>query len=136
MDDLSKSMQISAAGMRAQGTRLRITAENLANADSTATSPDGEPYRRKTLTFQNTLDRTLGADVVRVDRIGEDGSEFIRKYEPGHPAADAQGYILTSNVNPVIELGDMREAQRSYEANLNVIKSSKAMIMGTLDVLR
>ena len=136
MDDLSKTLQISSAGMRVQGTRLRITAENLANAESTALSPDGEPYRRKTLTFKNTLDRTLGADIVRVGRIGEDPSDFVRKYNPGHPAADAQGYVLTSNVNPVIEMGDMREAQRSYEANLNVIKSSRAMIQGTLDVLR
>lgn len=136
MDDLTKTLHISAAGMRVQGTRLRITAENLANAESTAVSPDGQPYRRKTLTFRNALDRELGADVVRVGRIGEDPSEFVRRYNPGHPAADAQGYVLTSNVNPVIEMGDMREAQRSYEANLNVIKASKAMIQGTLDVLR
>lgn len=136
MDDLTKTLQISSAGMRVQGTRLRITAENLANAESTALSPDGQPYRRKTLTFKNTLDRTLGANIVGIGRIGKDPGDFVRKYDPGHPAADAQGYVLTSNVNPVIEMGDMREAQRSYEANLNVIKASKAMIQGTLDVLR
>lgn len=136
MDDLSKTLHISAAGMRVQGTRLRITAENLANADSTAVSPDGQPYRRKVVTFRNALDRSLGADVVSVARISEDQSDFIRRYSPGHPAADAQGYILTPNVSPVLEMGDVRQAQRSYEANLNVIKSSKAMIQGTIDVLR
>jgi flagellar basal-body rod protein FlgC len=136
MDDLTKTFHISGAGMRVQGTRLRITAENLANAESTALSPDGQPYRRKVLTFRNALDRALGADVVRVDRISEDPSEFVRRYNPGHPAADAEGYVMTSNVSSVIEMGDMREAQRSYEANLNVIKASKAMIQGTIDVLR
>lgn len=136
MDDLTKTLHISAAGMRVQGTRLRITAENLANADSTALSPDGQPYRRKVLTFRNALDRALGADMVRVDRITEDPSEFVRRYNPGHPAADAEGYVMTPNVSPVIEMGDLREAQRSYEANLNVIKASKAMIQGTIDVLR
>ncbi len=136
MDDLTKSLQISASGMRAQGTRLRIVSENLANAESTAVSPDGQPYRRKTITFRNVLDRSLGADVVHVNRIAEDQTEFGRKYDPGHPAADAQGYVLASNVNSVVEMGDMREAQRSYEANLNVIKASRAMIEGTIDVLR
>ncbi|NJO55543.1 MAG: flagellar basal body rod protein FlgC [Rhodospirillales bacterium] len=136
MTDLATSMQISAAGMRVQGTRLRIIAENLANAGSTAESAEKEPYRRKTLTFENVLDRSLGVETVRVRRFGEDPSELPRRFEPGHPAADANGYVATSNVKGVIEMGDMREAQRSYEANLNVIKSSKAMIEATIDVLR
>jgi flagellar basal-body rod protein FlgC len=136
MDDLSKSLRISAAGMRAQGTRLRIITENLANADSTAVSPDGEPYRRKTISFRNTLDRSLGAETVRVHKVSEDGSPFVRKYDPGNPAADATGYVQTANVNPVIEIADLREAQRSYEANLNVIKAAKTMLQQTIDVLR
>jgi flagellar basal-body rod protein FlgC len=136
MDDLTKTLAISAAGMRAQGTRLRIISENLANAESSAVSPDGEPYRRKVISFRNVVDRQLGAETVRVRTIDEDQSAFPRRYEPGHPAADAEGYVSTSNVNTVIEMGDMREAQRSYEANLSVIKSSRAMLQSTIDVLR
>ncbi|MFO1153513.1 MAG: flagellar basal body rod protein FlgC [Rhodospirillales bacterium] len=136
MDDLSKSLRISAAGMRAQGTRLRIITENLANADSTAVSPDGEPYRRKTVSFRNTLDRSLGAQTVQVNKVSEDTSPFVRKYDPGNPAADASGYVQTANVNPLIEMADMREAQRTYEANINVIKAAKTMLQQTIDVLR
>ncbi|MFO1129437.1 MAG: flagellar basal body rod protein FlgC [Rhodospirillales bacterium] len=136
MDELTKSLRVSAAGMRAQGTRLRIITENIANADSTAASPGGEPYRRKTISFNNVLDRSLGADTVRVDKVSQDPSPFVRKYDPGNPAADASGYVQTANVNPLIEMADMREAQRSYEANLSSIKSAKAMLQQTIDVLR
>ena len=136
MTDLFKSLDISASGMRAQGTRLRVISENVANADSTATTPNGEPYRRKLVTFDNVLDRQLGIDRVEVKRISRDTSDFGEKYMPNHPAADANGYVKTSNVNTIIELADMREAQRSYEANLKVLQASRAMLQGTIELLR
>ncbi len=122
--------------MQTQGTRLRVVAENIANADSLPTKPGDLPYRRKTVTFKNVLDRATGTDLVEVDRIGVDRSDLPRRYEPSHPAADASGYVLAPNVNSLIEMSDMREAERSYEANLNVIKASKAMLNETIDVLR
>ena len=136
MDDVLQTLRISAAGMKTQGTRLRVIAENVANAGSLATSPGEVPYRRKVATFRNELDRGAGINTVRVHKIDEDPSPFQRKYEPGHPAADADGYVLTTNVNSLIEMSDMREAQRSYEANMNVIKASKAMLNETIEVLR
>ena len=136
MDDVLQTLRISAAGMKTQGTRLRVIAENIANADSLATSPGELPYRRKTATFKNVLDRDLGFETVRFDRIHKDPSPFKKKYDPGHPAADADGYVLSTNVSSLIEMTDMREAQRSYEANLNVIKASKAMLNETIEVLR
>ncbi|WP_207476438.1 flagellar basal body rod protein FlgC [Arenibaculum pallidiluteum] len=134
--ELDRTMQISAAGMKVQGVRLRVIAENLANADSTAPTPDGLPYRRKTVTFKNELDRELGVNTVRIDKVGVDRSDFERRYEPGHPSADAEGYVMMPNVNSLVESMDMREAQRSYEANLNVIDASKQMVMRTIDLLR
>ncbi len=134
--DLDKTLYISAAGLRAQGIRLRTLAENIANAGSTAQTPGGEPYRRKVVTFANALDRALGVDTVRVRTIGEDRSAFGRKYQPGHPAADADGYVLTPNVNALIEMTDMREAQRTYEANLRVIQASRSMLQQTIEILR
>ncbi|MBL6933343.1 MAG: flagellar basal body rod protein FlgC [Rhodospirillales bacterium] len=136
MDDLLKTMRISSSGMRAQGTRLRVISENIANAGSLPQAPGEIPYRRKVITFKNTLDRAVGLDTVRTDKIIEDKSKFIKKFDPNHPAADQDGYVQTPNVNTLIEMMDMREAQRSYEANLNVIKSSKAMLTSTIDVLR
>ena len=136
MDDIYKTMRISAAGMRAQGTRLRVISENIANAGSLPNAPGELPYRRKVITFRNTLDRAIGLDTVRTDKVIEDKSAFIKKFDPNHPAADQDGYVQTPNVNTLIEMMDMREAQRSYEANLNVIKSSKAMLSSTIDVLR
>lgn len=136
MDDVLRTLRISAAGMKTQGTRLRVIAENVANADSLPTAPGDQPYRRKTVTFKNELDRAAGVELVEVDRIGTDPSAFPRRYQPGHPAANAGGYVLTPNVSTLIEMSDMREAERSYEANLNVIKSSKTMLNETIDVLR
>jgi len=136
MDDVLRTLRISASGMRTQGTRLRVIAENVANADSLPTAPGEQPYRRKTVTFKSALDRATGVELVEVDRIGTDASAFQRRYQPGHPAADAGGYVLTPNVSTLIEMSDMREAERSYEANLNVIKSSKAMLNETIDILR
>lgn len=136
MDDLMKTMRISSAGMRVQGARLRVISENIANSSSLPQSPDELPYRRKIITFKNSLDRATGLDIVRTDKILEDKSKFSKSFNPSHPAADADGYVQTPNVNTLIEMMDMREAQRSYEANLNVIKSSKAMMNTTIDILR
>jgi len=136
MDDILKTLQVSAAGMKSQGTRLRVIAENIANADSLPTSPEDTPYRRKLVMFKNALDRATGLDTVRVHKIQDSNGSFGRKYLPGHPAADADGYVVTPNVKTMIEMADMREAQRSYEANLSVIKVSKRMLQQTIDVLR
>ncbi len=134
--DLIKTLKISAAGMQAQGTRLRVISENIANANSLPDRPGGEPYRRKIVTFKNVLDRTISAHRVKVDKILTDKSDFVKKFDPNHPAADADGYVEVPNVKPLVEMMDMREAQRSYEANLNVIQISKTMLMRTIDMLR
>lgn len=135
-DDLMKTFRISAAGLKTQGTRLRVISENIANADSLPTKPGDLPYRRKVVTFKNELDRNIGLDTVRVDKVQPDRSDFKRKFDPNHPAADPDGYVLTPNVNSLIEMMDMREAQRSYEANLNVIESTRRMLQRTIDILR
>jgi flagellar basal-body rod protein FlgC len=134
--DLMKSIKISAAGMQVQGVRLKVIAENLANADSISPVAGGDPYRRKVVTFQNVLDRKLGADMVKVKNVGTDKSAFREKYDATNPAADANGYIKLPNVNPLVELMDMREAQRSYEANLRIVDVSKNMLTRTIDLLR
>lgn len=134
--DLVDALHVSASGLKVQGVRLRVIAENLANADSVAETPGGDPYRRKIVTFRNVLDRELGAETVEIGRIRYDQSEFPKRYDPSHPAADANGYVELPNVNSLIELTDMREAQRSYEANLKVIESSRTMLQRTVDILR
>ncbi len=134
--DLKKSMFISASGMKAQGTRLRVIAENVANVNSTATTPGGDPYRRKIVNFSNELNRSLGARTVRVGKITEDSSDFGLRFDPNHPAANADGYVSLPNINTLVEVMDMREAQRSYEANLSVIEVTKSMLQRTLDILR
>lgn len=134
--DLKKTMFISASGMKAQGTRLRVIAENVANAGSTATTPGGDPYRRKIVNFSNELNRSLGVQTVRVGSIKEDNSDFGLRFDPNHPAANADGYVSLPNVSTLIEVMDMREAQRSYEANLSVIEVTKSMLQRTLDILR
>ncbi|MFP6760331.1 MAG: flagellar basal body rod protein FlgC [Rhodospirillales bacterium] len=136
MDDLISSLKISAAGMKVQGTRLRVISENLANADSLPTGPGKSPYRRKNIQFQNVLDRELGLNLVKVKKIGVDKSEFNRRFDPGHPAADEKGYVQTPNVKTLIEVMDMREAQRSYEANLTAIRTARSMMRRTIDLLR
>jgi flagellar basal-body rod protein FlgC len=136
MVDLVNSMYISASGMKAQSDRLRIVAENIANVDSTGRSPNEDPYRRKVVTFKNQLDRELDADVVRVSEYGVDKTDFPKKYDPSHPAADANGYVEMPNVNPMLEMVDMREARRAYEANINMIEVSKGMLMQTVNMLR
>jgi flagellar basal-body rod protein FlgC len=134
--DFVKSMAIAASGLRAQAGRMRVISENIANSDSTAQNAGGDPYRRKIPTFTSQLDRTLDARVVALGRVRSDPSDFHIKYEPGHPAADAAGNVKHPNVNPLIEMTDLRDAQRSYEANINVIGATRRMIARTLDILR
>lgn len=134
--DFLKSMSIAASGLRAQAGRMRVISENIANADSTAQRPGGDPYRRKVPTFMSELDRTLDARVVKFGRIRPDNSDFRIRHEPGHPAADAAGNVKYPNVNSVVEMTDMREAQRSYEANVNLISATRRMIQRTLDILK
>jgi flagellar basal-body rod protein FlgC len=134
--DLLQSLMISASGMRAQSVRMRVISENLANANSVAPNSKTDPYRRKVVTFQDELDPNLGVDLLKVDKIKEDNTKFESKYDPGHPAADANGYVKMPNVNPFVEMMDMRQAQRSYEANLNMIETAKSMMTRTVEILR
>jgi flagellar basal-body rod protein FlgC len=134
--DLLNTMKVSASGMKVQSDRLRVVSENIANADSTGDSPGAAPYRRKTISFKNRLDREIGADLVEVNKIDTDKSKFIDRYDPTHPAANAEGYVMRPNVNPIIEMMDMREARRGYEANLNVIESSKNMLSQGINIIR
>jgi len=127
---------LAGAGIRAQGDRLRVIAENIANADSTGLKPGDQPYRRKTITFKNVLDRELGIEKVTVASYGVDSSPFRKKYEPGHPAADKEGYVLYPNVEAPVEMVDLQEAQRAYEANVNVIDVTRNMISQTLGLLK
>jgi len=134
--DFVKSMAIAASGLRAQASRMRVIAENIANADSTAEQPGGDPYRRRIPTFRSEIDRVLGARVVTLGPVRQDPTDFHIKHEPGNPAADAAGNVKYPNVNPLIEMTDMRDAQRSYEANVNIMTATRRMIQRTLDILR
>jgi flagellar basal-body rod protein FlgC len=134
--DLKTSIGVSASGLRAQSLRMRIIAENLANADSVAKTSGGNPYRRRVATFQAEVDKATGGTMVKVDSIVGDKSDFGKVYQPGNPAADASGYVLEPNVNGLIETADMKAAQRSYEANLNAIESARDMTMRTLDLIK
>ena len=134
--DFARSMSIATSGLRAQAGRMRVISENIANADSTAQTAGGDPYRRKVPTFSSALDRSLDAQVVTLGRIRPDQSSFRIKHEPGNPAADASGNVKYPNVNSMVEMTDMREAQRSYEANLNVISATRRMLQRTLDILK
>jgi flagellar basal-body rod protein FlgC len=134
--DLTKALGVSASGMDAQGTRLRIIAENLANQDTTGSTPGAAPYRRKTVTFANKMDQALGVDTVTVKNVGEDQSAFPKRYDPSHPAADAQGYVNLPNVNSFVEVMDMRDAERSYNANLSVMEVTRSMLTRTIGMLK
>ena len=134
--DFLKTISVAASGLKAQSGRMRVIAENIANADSTGDRPGADPYRRKVATFTRHLDRELDASVVGLGRVRPDRSPFRTKYEPGHPAADASGQVKLPNVNSLVESTDMREAQRSYEANLNLITVTRRMISRTLEILR
>src|SRR5882757_4551084 len=134
--DFLKSIAIAASGLRAQAGRMRVISENIANADSTAATVGGNPYRRKMATFTSEVDRSLDAQLVGLGRVKTDPSAFRIKHEPGHPAADENGNVKYPNVNSLVEMTDLREAQRSYEANINVISASRRMIQRTLDILK
>lgn len=135
--DLNTAMRVAASGMKVQSARLRVTAENLANVESTARVPGGDPYRRRTISVGSRPDRELsGAELVDVRRYGTDPRDFELRYLPGHPAADEAGYVKYPNVNAFIELTDMREAQRSYEANLNALQVARSLQQRTIDLLR
>ena len=136
MDPLIASMKVAASGLEAQSTRIRIVSENLANARSTGDVPGADPYRRKTITFVAELDRSVGASLVEVDRLAEDESDFSAEFDPGNPAADEKGMVKIPNVNMLVEMADMREANRSYEANLQSIRQSRDLISATIDLLR
>ncbi len=134
--DLFTAMSVAASGMEAQGHRLRVIAENIANTDSIADQPGTEPYRRKVVTFSNVLDQSLDAQVVRVDRVMTDDTPFELRFDPQHPAADERGYVQMPNVNVLTEMMDMRQAQRSYEANLGSVDAAKRMLRQTIEMLR
>jgi flagellar basal-body rod protein FlgC len=134
--DFMKTLAVAASGLRAQAGRMRVISENIANADSTPSAPGADPYRRKVPTFRSELDRALDVQVVELGRTQVDTSDFRLKYEPGHPAADQNGNVKYPNVNPLVEMTDMRDAQRSYEANINVVTATRRMIQRTLDILK
>ena len=136
IDPLQVSLKVAASGLEAQSKRLRVVSENLANANSTGAVPGADPYRRKTISFESELDRATGANVVTADRIERARAPFRVEHLPGHPAADAKGYVKFPNVNVLVEMADMREANRSYQANLQVIKQARELISMTLDLLR
>lgn len=136
MDALSAALKVSASGLGAQSDRLRVVSENLANSQSTGTTPGADPYRRKTISFAATLDRETGGSLVEVVRTARDQTAFPTEFMPGHEAADANGYVKTPNVNMMVEMADMREANRSYEANLQVFKQARDLISMTIDLMR
>ncbi|MCZ6453405.1 MAG: flagellar basal body rod protein FlgC [Alphaproteobacteria bacterium] len=136
MSEFQKAMQVATSGMIAQNIRVRVISQNIANAESLATSPGGKPYQRQTVSFKSVMDRASGVEVVEVGKIGVDRTEFGRQFNPGHPAADANGYVQLPNVKPLIEMVDLRQAQRSYEANLRVVDVARTMVARTLDLLR
>jgi flagellar basal-body rod protein FlgC len=133
---LSKIFNIASAGLNAQTQRLRVIAENLANSETMGQTPGGLPYQRKTITFKNVFDRVLGVNLVKVARQGVDRAPFERRFDPSHMASDDEGYVRVPNVNPLIELTDMRQAQRTYEANLNIIEVTRSMLRSTIDILQ
>ena len=134
--DFIKSLSVAATGLRAQMGRMRIISENIANADSVAQTAGGDPYRRRIVTFNSVLDRELGAHVPELGQIQTDSSDFSIRHEPGNPAANAQGDVKYPNVNGLVEMTDLRDAQRSYEANLNVITATRRMVQKTLDIIK
>jgi flagellar basal-body rod protein FlgC len=136
MDPLSTALKVAASGLGAQSERLRIVSENMANAQSTGRVPGSDPYRRKTITFTAEVDRASGGAMVKVSDIGRDESAFPVEFDPGNEAADANGYVKVPNVNMLVEMADMREANRSYEADLQVVKQARNLISMTIDLHR
>jgi flagellar basal-body rod protein FlgC len=136
IDPLQASSKLASAGLETQSMRLRIVSENIANTQSTGQTEGADPYARKTITFRSELDRTLGAATVRVKDVGVDQAPFPVEYDPGNPAADAKGFVKMPNVNMLIEMADMREANRTYEANLQMMKQARSMIASMIDMMR
>jgi len=136
IDSVSAALKIASSGLEAQSTRLRVVSENVANARSTGDTPGADPYRRKTVSFAGELDRITGAELVRIKDVALDRSDFRTEYDPGNPAADADGYVKLPNVSMLVEMADMREANRSYEANLQVIKQARELVNLTIDLMR
>ncbi|MFD1342007.1 flagellar basal body rod protein FlgC [Litorisediminicola beolgyonensis] len=136
MDPLKSISAIAASGLRAQGTRIKVVAENVANADTRATTPGADPYRRKTVSFAERMDDTIGATLVEIDRVGRDEGQFTKVHDPAHPGADENGLVKVPNVNALLEMADMREAARSYEANMNMFETGRRMRSRMLDLLK
>ncbi|MBE6444844.1 MAG: flagellar basal body rod protein FlgC [Alphaproteobacteria bacterium] len=134
--NLNISADVAASGMRVQAERLKVISQNMANADSISTTPGKDPYRRQVVSFQNYVDQETGAQMVKVDKIVNDKSPFEKRYAPNHPGADENGYVSLPNVNPLIEMMDMKEAQRAYDANLNMLKTAREMNSSVLDILK
>lgn len=136
MDYLDSAIRVAASGLDAENARLRVVSENIANAQSTSNIPGGDPYQRKMISFSSELDRASGSTQVKVDSVLRDTSNFQLEYDPGHPAADASGFVKLPNVNLLVEMADMRDANRSYEANLQVLKQARDLISMTIDLMR
>jgi flagellar basal-body rod protein FlgC len=134
--DLTTSLQVSAAGMDAQVARIKVIAENLANQNSTGSTPGAEAYRRKTISFQSRLNKAIGVETTTVRSVGTDKSDAPLRYDPSNPAANKDGYVKTPNVNSFVELMDMRDAEQTYSANLNVASTTRSMLSHTLDLLK
>ena len=135
-NDLNQALNVSATGMDAQTTRLRVIAENIANQDTTGSYPGADPYRRKTVTFESAVDRAAGVEAVRIKNIGLDNSDLPLRYDPANPASNASGYVKLPNINSFVEIMDMREAERSYSANLSVMQATRSMLNKTIDLLK
>jgi flagellar basal-body rod protein FlgC len=135
MDSLSLISKVATSGLRAQGERMRIVSENVANANSTADTPGGDPYRRKVVSFGELLDDATGVSHVEISNVERDMTDFTVRYEPAHPAADESGFVKMPNVNPLIEMSNMREASRSYEANLTMLENARSMRNRLIDML-
>ena len=136
LDPLNAALVIAGSGLRAQSSRMQIVTENLANAGATASTPGGDPYVRKTITFGNEFDRAAGVSLMKAGTRSQDSSPFRIEYNPGHPAADSKGFVKLPNVDVMIEMADMREANRSYQASLQAFKQSRELITMTLDLLK
>ncbi|MCB8837929.1 flagellar basal body rod protein FlgC [Aurantimonas sp. VKM B-3413] len=136
IDPILASLKIASSGITAQSTRMKVVSENIANAQTTGTTPGSDPYQRKTVSFQSEIDKLTGADLVEVGKISADRSPFVIEHDPGNPAANADGYVKKSNVRMLVEMADMRDANRSYEANVQVVKQARELINMTIDLLR
>jgi flagellar basal-body rod protein FlgC len=136
IDPLEAAIDVATSGLEAHSTRMRVISENLANAESTAATPGANPYTRKTVSFEDEMDQTTGVDLVKVRSVGYDRSPYRIEYDPGNPAADKSGFVKLPNVNLITEVADMREANRSYSANIQVVKQARELFSMTVDLMR